>query len=111
MRVCAREVVMYTFFLLFLTERNEFIYIYHIHVTVMIIIIYIDLFPPIVILVHYSRVYHYRPLTKPIKEHSKHTLSDDPLVSEPKKKLKGNYNPGHATVNLYILYIINVYYK
>lgn len=27
-----------------------------------------------------------------IDEHSKHTLSDAPLVSVPKKKLKGNYN-------------------
>lgn len=32
------------------------------------------------------------PLNSFTDEHSKHTLSDAPLVSVPKKKLKGNYN-------------------
>lgn len=48
-------------------------------------------------------------------EHSKHTLSDAPLVSVPKKKLKGNYNQSVSrfdaksneavSVNSYSLYV------
>jgi hypothetical protein len=39
-----------------------------------------------------ERCWNYSPSLNLADEHSKHTLSDAPLVSVPKKKLKGNYN-------------------